>query len=210
MFMSSRNKGLISVHWRVCLKLSPNWRHQPRTGRSLPYLEEDKETHTGGWARMGRFTGFWWSPDEPNNWPCTCSIVWWEKAVSSGCWEQAVLQGCQFPEDHRFEEQARYVDAVAGWHEAADGSRIEQLKRCRLNYQMLNMTLHEWICHPLIHACTTLQLCFHWHQQVKDFDMNVDSVIFVLHCDFYLFQVHKTHTLIFGTLFCMGKFHYTT
>ena len=50
-----------------------------------------------------------------------------------------------FLKDHGYEEEARYVDTVAGWHEAADGRGLTELKRCKLNYVMLNMVLDEWM-----------------------------------------------------------------
>ena len=51
----------------------------------------------------------------------------------------------KFLREHSYEEEARYVEIVAGWHEAADGRGISQLERCRKNYAMLNMILDEWM-----------------------------------------------------------------
>ena len=50
-----------------------------------------------------------------------------------------------FLKDHGYEEEARYVDTIAGWHEVADGGGLTELKRCKLNYVMLNMVLDEWM-----------------------------------------------------------------
>ena len=56
--------------------------------------------------------------------------------------------------DHGYEREAKYVETVAGWHEAADGRGINELQRCRKNYAMLNMILDEWM--P-------------WHGELYDF-----------------------------------------
>ena len=60
----------------------------------------------------------------------------------------------KFLREHGYEVEGRYVEIVAGWHEAADGRGITQLERCRKNYSMLNMILDEWM--P-------------WHTELYDF-----------------------------------------
>lgn len=53
--------------------------------------------------------------------------------------------------------EGEYVEIVAGWHEAADGRGLTELKCCKNNYVMLNMILDEWM--P-------------WHRQTYDFSTN--------------------------------------
>ncbi|CAH3189061.1 unnamed protein product [Porites evermanni] len=60
----------------------------------------------------------------------------------------------KFLREHGYEMEARYVQIVADWHEAADGRGISQLERCQKNYAMLNLILDEWM--P-------------WHRELYDF-----------------------------------------
>jgi len=60
----------------------------------------------------------------------------------------------KFLKDNGYDMEGEYVEIVAGWHEAADGRGLTELKCCKNNYLMLNMILDEWM--P-------------WHQQTYDF-----------------------------------------
>lgn len=51
----------------------------------------------------------------------------------------------KFLEEHGHNTEGNYVSFVAGWHEAADGRGLTELRRCERNYKMLNMILEEWI-----------------------------------------------------------------
>lgn len=51
----------------------------------------------------------------------------------------------KFLRDNGYNKEAKYVETVAGWHEAADGRGLSQLQRCKKNYIMLNMILDEWM-----------------------------------------------------------------
>lgn len=48
-------------------------------------------------------------------------------------------------ERHGDIEEANYIRTVAQWHESSDGRGLNQLQRCRFNYQMLNFILEEWM-----------------------------------------------------------------
>ena len=48
-----------------------------------------------------------------------------------------------FLSEHGYEKEGEFVRTVAGWHEAADGRGLSELKRCKKNYEMLNMILDE-------------------------------------------------------------------
>jgi hypothetical protein len=61
-----------------------------------------------------------------------------------------------FMEQNGFEDEAIFLRAVAGWHEASDGRGLSQLQRCRANYNMLNYILDEWM--P-------------WHQENYNFSL---------------------------------------
>ena len=50
-----------------------------------------------------------------------------------------------FLSEHGYEKEGEFVRTVAGWHEAADGRGLSELKRCKKNYEMLNMILDEWM-----------------------------------------------------------------
>jgi hypothetical protein len=52
---------------------------------------------------------------------------------------------CNFMTKNNFEEEATFLKAVAGWHEASDGRGLTQLERCKANYIMLNYILDEWM-----------------------------------------------------------------
>lgn len=60
----------------------------------------------------------------------------------------------KFLHENGYEREGKYVEIVAGWHEAADGRGLTQLERCKRNYAMLNMILDEWM--P-------------WHVEIYDF-----------------------------------------
>ena len=51
----------------------------------------------------------------------------------------------KFLREHGYEMEAKYVEIVAGWPEAADGRGISQLERCRKYYAILNQILDEWM-----------------------------------------------------------------
>ena len=70
----------------------------------------------------------------------------------------------KFLHENGYEREGKYVEIVAGWHEAADGRGLTQLERCKRNYAMLNMILDEWM--P-------------WHVEIYDFstiDINRYSI----------------------------------
>ena len=50
-----------------------------------------------------------------------------------------------FLREHGFIQEAKYIEIIAGWHEAADGHGLSELQRCKRNYTMLNMILDEWM-----------------------------------------------------------------
>lgn len=60
----------------------------------------------------------------------------------------------KFLREHGYEMEARYVQIVPDWHEAADGRGISQFEHCQKNYAMLNLILDEWM--P-------------WHRELYDF-----------------------------------------
>ena len=60
----------------------------------------------------------------------------------------------KFLREHGYEMEAKYLEIVAHWYEAADGQGILQLECCRKNYAMLNQILDEWM--P-------------WHKDLYDF-----------------------------------------
>ena len=51
----------------------------------------------------------------------------------------------KFLRDHGHAMEAYCLETVAGWHEAADGRGLKEIKRCRKNYAMLKMVLDEWM-----------------------------------------------------------------
>ena len=51
-------------------------------------------------------------------------------------------------------EEATYIRHIARWHEASDGRGLTQLERCKVNYELLNYILDEWM--P-------------WHREMYDF-----------------------------------------
>ena len=72
----------------------------------------------------------------------------------------------KFHRENGYEMEGRYVEIVAGWHEAADGRGLSQLERCRKNYAMLNMILDEWM--P-------------WHTELYDFaTVDINRYVFMV------------------------------
>lgn len=66
----------------------------------------------------------------------------------------------KFLRENGYEMEGRYVEIVAGWHEAADGRGLSQLERCRKNYAMLNMILDEWMpWHTELYDFATVDMC---------------------------------------------------
>lgn len=59
--------------------------------------------------------------------------------------ERMLFLVAKFLREHGYEMEARYVQIVADWHEAADARGISQLDRCKKNYAMLNLILDEWM-----------------------------------------------------------------
>merc|ERR1719494_940308 len=51
----------------------------------------------------------------------------------------------KFLQENGYQQESKYVETVASWHEAADGRGLTELQRCRKNYAMLNMVLDEWM-----------------------------------------------------------------
>ena len=51
----------------------------------------------------------------------------------------------KFLRENGYAMEAYYVETVSGWHEAADGCGLNEIERCRKNYDMLNMVLDEWM-----------------------------------------------------------------
>lgn len=47
--------------------------------------------------------------------------------------------------ENGYEKEGKFVRAVAGWHEAADGRGLSEIQRCKKNYEMLNMILDDWM-----------------------------------------------------------------
>jgi hypothetical protein len=65
----------------------------------------------------------------------------------------------KFLREKGYDKEGKYVEIVAGWHEAADGRGISQLDRCRKNYAMLNMILDEWMpWHGLNYDFTSIDI----------------------------------------------------
>ena len=50
----------------------------------------------------------------------------------------------KFLSENGYEQERKYVNIVAGWHEAADGRGLSELERCKKNYAMLDMILDDW------------------------------------------------------------------
>lgn len=50
---------------------------------------------------------------------------------------------CDFMTERGYIKEAEYISAVNGWRRACDERGISSLKRCRLNYQLLNYILDE-------------------------------------------------------------------
>ena len=44
-----------------------------------------------------------------------------------------------------YETEAQYVEIIVNWHNAADGRGLNQLQRCKYNYEMLNYILEKWM-----------------------------------------------------------------
>ena len=44
-----------------------------------------------------------------------------------------------------YETEARYVEVIVNWHNATDGRGLNQLQRCKYNYEMLNNILEKWM-----------------------------------------------------------------
>ena len=51
----------------------------------------------------------------------------------------------KFLHENSYEREGKYVEVVAGGHEAADGRGLIQLECCKRNYAMLNIILDEWL-----------------------------------------------------------------
>ena len=76
----------------------------------------------------------------------TLAALWGERKQSVQDAERMLsFLVAKFLRENGYEAEGRYVEIVAGWHEAADGRGLSQLERCRKNYAMLNMILDEWM-----------------------------------------------------------------
>ena len=83
---------------------------------------------------------------------------------------QSYLVG-KFLSENGYEKEGKYVNIVAGWHEAADGRGLSELERCKKNYAMLNMILDDWMpWHKTTPNFATIDInryiCHHQYKQI--------------------------------------------
>lgn len=81
-----------------------------------------------------------------------------------------------------YETEARYVEVIVNWHNATDGRGLNQLQRCKYNYEMLNYILEKWM--P-------------WYKDSYDFSMmDINRLVYYVSLNMGLFYLIFDHLIL--------------